>query len=170
MNITTKFGAGDIVYAVHMCKAVPGGKIILNEEPPVTGYNGANQNQGHAEDIFIVSPYEIRNITVSLKKGYGTDIRYELSNGCIRYEKDIFASFDDATKYAMGLYEKSSKNYCESEGCGSADVLKDAICKRLQQSLKTVLSYDQLERFAEEFANATQGFVIREAWQDWKII
>ena len=41
--------------------------------------------------------------------------------------------------------------------------LKEIICKKLQQSMKALLSYEQLERFQEEFIKATQGLVIREA-------
>jgi hypothetical protein len=42
MNITTKYETGDIVYAVHPCKVIYGGQIILNHirvhSPPLGAY------------------------------------------------------------------------------------------------------------------------------------
>lgn len=40
MNVTTKYEIGDIVYAVHPCKVIYGGQIILNTVLPGMENNG----------------------------------------------------------------------------------------------------------------------------------
>ena len=104
MNITTKYETGDIVYAVHPCKVIYGGQIILNTGLPGMENNGMGQNQPYTDDIYIVSPHEVKNIMVSCKSASKAEMKYELSNGVIRSEKEIFASFEDAAEYAVGLY------------------------------------------------------------------
>jgi len=155
MNITTKYETGDIVYAVHPCKVIYVGQIILNTGLPGMENNGMGQNQPYTDDIYIVSPHEVKNIMVSCKSASKAEMKYELSNGVIRSEKEIFASFEDAAEYAVGLYGEPAGSRTEK--------LKEIICKKLQQSMKALLSYEQLERFQEEFIKATQGLVIREA-------
>lgn len=169
MNVTTKYQTGDIIYAVHPCKVIYGGQIILNTGLPRMENNGMGQNQPYTDDIYIVSPHEVKNIMVSYKSASKAEIQYELSNGVIRNEKDVFISFEDAAEYAVGLYGKSARKY-DGSGMddnawenGRTEKLKEIICKKLQQSMKAVLSYEQLERFQEEFIKATQGLVIREA-------
>ena len=173
MNITTKYETGDIVYAVHPCKVIYGGQIILNTGLPGMENNGMGQNQPYTDDIYIVSPHEVKNIMVSCKSASKAEIQYELSNGVIRSEKDVFISFEDASEYAVGLYGEPAGKYNRlgeddrAWGHGKeesrTEKLKEIICKKLQQSMKAVLSYEQLERFQEEFIKATQGLVIREA-------
>lgn len=71
----------------------------------------------------------------------------------------MFSSFNEASEYVAGLYEKSVKRYGASEDCDTNCILKEMICRKLQQPLKAVPSCEQLERFEEEFMKATQGFV-----------
>ena len=150
MNISTKYGIGNIVYAVHPCRVICGGKVIINEQ----GFDInslPDQQQPRGDDIYIVSPHEIRNVTVSCNGKSETEIRYELSGGVMRWEKDVFASFDDAAGYAVMLCEQFA---CECGGigeCGRKGILKEDMCRKLQQAMKTVLSCEQLERFVEEF-------------------
>ena len=160
MNITTKYEIGDIVYAVHPCKVIYGGQIVLNEDIFGKESAGTNQQYPKMDDVYIVSPHQVMNITASCKQGFSTEILYELSNGVMRTEKDIFASFEDAAEYAVMMYGESSGKSREYGRTGS---LKENVCKKLQQVLKAVLSYDQLERFEEEFVKATQGLVFKEA-------
>lgn len=160
MNITTKYEIGDIVYAVHPCKVIYGGQIVLNEDIFGKESAGTNQQYPKMDDVYIVSPHQVMNITASCKQGFSTEILYELSNGVMRTEKDIFASFEDAAEYAVMMYGESSGKSREYGRTGS---LKENICKKLQQVLKAVLSYDQLEHFEEEFVKATQGLVFKEA-------
>lgn len=160
MNIATKYEIGDIVYAVHPCKVIYGGQIVLNEDIFGKESAGTNQQYPKMDDVYIVSPHQVMNITASCKQGFSTEILYELSNGVMRTEKDIFASFEDAAEYAVMMYGESSGKSREYGRTGS---LKENICKKLQQVLKAVLSYDQLERFEEEFVKATQGLVFKEA-------
>lgn len=145
MNITTKFAIGSIVYAVHSCKLV------------------CNTSQANTDNVYIVSPHEVKAVTASSGKGLETEILYELTGGIICKEKEVFSSFNEASEYAAGLYEKSGKSYGASEDCDKTCILKEMICRKLQQPLKAVLSCEQLERFEEEFMKATQGFVFREA-------
>ncbi len=173
MNITTKYETGDIVYAVHPCKVIYGGQIILNTGLPGMENNGMGQNQPYTDDIYIVSPHEVKNIMVSCKSASKAEMKYELLNGVIRSEKEIFASFEDAAEYAVGLYGEPAGKYNRLGEDDRAwehgneesrtEKLKEIICKKLQQSMKALLSYEQLERFQEEFIKATQGLVIREA-------
>jgi len=163
MNITTKYEIGDIVYAVHPCKVIYGGQIVLNEDISGMESSGINQQYPQADDIYIISPHKVMNITASCKKGFSTEILYELSNGVIRTEKDIFASFEDATEYAVMMYGESSGKSDRSGEYGRTGSLKENVCKKLQQALKSVLSCDQLERFEEEYVKATQGIVFKEA-------
>ncbi len=173
MNITTKYETGDIVYAVHPCKVIYGGQIILNTGLPGMENNGMGQNQPYTDDIYIVSPHEVKNIMVSCKSASKAEMKYELSNGVIRSEKEIFASFEDAAEYAVGLYGEPAGKYNRlgeddrvwehGKEESRTEKLKEIICKKLQQSMKALLSYEQLERFQEEFIKATQGLVIREA-------
>lgn len=158
MNITTKFETGSVVYAVHPCRLICGGQILLNAE---TG-----QNQAHADDIYIVSPHEVRGITASCRKNSGTEILYELSDGAVRTEQELSASFGEAADRAVRMYEKAGSGIdgkYGSTGCTRNEILKGAVCRKLQQALKAVLSCDQLDRFEEEFLKATQGLVFREA-------
>ena len=173
MNITTKYETGDIVYAVHPCKVIYGGQIILNTGLPGMENNGMGQNQPYTDDIYIVSPHEVKNIMVSCKSASKAEMKYELSNGVIRSEKEIFASFEDAAEYAVGLYGEPAGKYNRlgeddrvwehGKEESRTEKLKEIICKKLQQTMKALLSYEQLERFQEEFIKATQGLVIREA-------
>ena len=173
MNITTKYETGDIVYAVHPCKVIYGGQIILNTGLPGMENNGMGQNQPYTDDIYIVSTHEVKNIMVSCKSASKAEMKYELSNGVIRSEKEIFASFEDAAEYAVGLYGEPAGKYNRlgeddrvwehGKEESRTEKLKEIICKKLQQSMKALLSYEQLERFQEEFIKATQGLVIREA-------
>ena len=173
MNITTKYETGDIVYAVHPCKVIYGGQIILNTGLPGMENNGMGQNQPYTDAIYIVSPHEVKNIMVSCKSASKAEMKYELSNGVIRSEKEIFASFEDAAEYAVGLYGEPAGKYNRlgeddrvwehGKEESRTEKLKEIICKKLQQSMKALLSYEQLERFQEEFIKATQGLVIREA-------
>ncbi len=173
MNITTKYETGDIVYAVHPCKVIYGGQIILNTGLPGMENNGMGQNQPYTDDIYIVSPHEVKNIMVSCKSASKAEMKYELSNGVICSEKEIFASFEDAAEYAVGLYGEPAGKYNRlgeddrvwehGKEESRTEKLKEIICKKLQQSMKALLSYEQLERFQEEFIKATQGLVIREA-------
>ena len=131
------------------------------------------QNQPYTDDIYIVSPHEVKNIMVSCKSASKAEMKYELSNGVIRSEKEIFASFEDAAEYAVGLYGEPAGKYNRlgeddrvwehGKEESRTEKLKEIICKKLQQSMKALLSYEQLERFQEEFIKATQGLVIREA-------
>jgi hypothetical protein len=135
--------------------------------------NGMGQNQPYTDDIYIVSPHEVKNIMVSCKSASKAEMQYELSNGVIRSEKEIFASFEDAAEYAVGLYGEPAGKYnrlgeddrawAHGNEESRTEKLKEIICKKLQQSMKALLSYEQLERFQEEFIKATQGLVIREA-------
>lgn len=163
MNITTKFAIGSIVYAVHSCKLVCNSQIMLNEDMMYKNDAEMYMSQANANDVYIVSPHEVRVVTVSSSKGLGTEILYELTGGIICKEKEVFSSFNEASEYAAGLYEKSVKRYGASEDCDKTCILKELICSKLQHSLKAVLSCEQLERFEEEFMKATQGFVFREA-------
>ena len=163
MDIRTKYEIGSIVYAVHPCKLVCGCQVVLNGEAIGMKLGGDNQGQVYAEDIYIVSPHEVRNITVSCNKSQETDIQYELSNGVTREEGDLFASFEEAAGYAVSLYGESSGGYGVQEENGRNCRLKEIVCQKLQQALKAVLSYEQLERFGEEFEKATQGMVFKEA-------
>lgn len=163
MNITTTYGTGDVVYAIHPCQVINSGQVILNEGTLRMEPDEAGQDF-HADDIYIVSPHEVRNITVFCNKGSKTEIIYELSNGTKRTEQELFASFKSAAEYAVTLYEKASGKYGKvAVDHGSAGILKESVCRRIQHALKAVLSYEQLERFEEEFLIATQGLVFREA-------
>ncbi len=158
MNITTKFETGSIVYAVHPCRLICGGQILLNA--------GTGQKHIHGEDIYIVSPHEVRGITASCRKNSETEILYELSDGATRTEQELSASFEDAADHAVRLYEKTCSGIdgkYGSMGSTRNEIMKEAVCRKLQQALKAVLSCEQLERFEEEFLKATQGLVFREA-------
>lgn len=163
MNITTKYEIGSMVYVVHPCKMIYGGQIILNEDMSSMESAGTNQQYPQADDVYIVSPHQVVNVTASCKKGFSTEIMYELSNGVMRTEKDIFASFEDAAEYAVMMY---GEFFGKSDGSGEhgrTGILKENVCRKLQHVLKTVLSCDQMERFEEEFVKATQGLVFKEA-------
>ena len=162
MNITTKYGIGNIVYAVHPCRIICNGKVIMSE-CAFDVDKSSSHIQPHGDDIYIVSPHEVKNVTVSCNGESETDIQYELSNGIIRREKDLFASFDDAARYAVMLYGQSAGECGGIGDTGRKGVLKEDVCRKLQQAMKTVLSFDQLERFEEEFLKATQGLVFKEA-------
>ena len=151
MNITTKYETGDVVYAVHPCQVINNGQVILNEGTLRMEPDEAGQDF-HADDIYIVSPHEVRNITVFCSKGSKTEIIYELSNGTKRTEQELFASFESAAEYAVTLYEKASGKYGKvAVDHGNVGILKESVCRRLQHALKAVLTYEQLERFEEEF-------------------
>ena len=145
----------------------------MNTGLPGMENNGMGQNQPYTDDIYIVSPHEVKNIMVSCKSASKAEMKYELSNGVIRSEKEIFASFEDAAEYAVGLYGEPAGKYNRlgeddrvwehGKEESRTEKLKEIICKKLQQSMKALLSYEQLERFQEEFIKATQGLVIREA-------
>lgn len=160
MNITTKYETGDIVYAVHPCRLI-GGKVIINGRESDRNYS-PDHWQTYGDDIYIVSPHEVRNVTVFCNGKSAADIRYELSGGTVRREKDVSASFDDAAGYAVRLYEQSAGKSDRPGESGRTEILKENVCGKLQQALKAVLSSDQLERFQEEFMKATQGLVFRE--------
>lgn len=164
MNITTRYGTGDVVYAIHPCQVINNGQVILNEGTLRMELNEASQGHFNVDDIYIVSPHEVRNITAFCNKGSKTEIIYELSNGTKRTEQELFASFESAAEYAVTLYEKASGKYGKvAVDHGSTGILKESVCRRLQHALKAVLSYEQLERFEEEFLIAMQGLVFREA-------
>lgn len=163
MNITTKYEIGDIVYAVYPCKVIYGGQIVFNEDISGMESEGTNQQHPKMDDVYVVSPHQVINITASCKKGFSTEILYELSNGVMRTEKDIYASFEDAAEYAVMMYGEFSGKSDRSGEYGRTGSLKENVCKKLQQALKSVLSCDQLERFEEEYVKATQGIVFKEA-------
>lgn len=164
MNITTKYVTGDVVYTIHPCQVINNGQVILNEGTLRMEPNEADQEYFHADGIYIVSPYEVKSITVFCNKGSKTEIIYELSNGTKRTEQELFASFESAAEYAVTLYEQASGKYGKvAVDHGSTGVLKESVCRRLQHALKAVLTYEQLERFEEDFLIATQGLVFREA-------
>jgi len=163
MNITTKYEIGNIVYAVHPCQIVCNGQTMLNDGMLCMEPGGADQKQAHAEDIYIVCPHEIKNIMVTCQKDLKTEIQYELSNGIIRTENNIFASFEQAAEHAVILYGESAGQYDVPGKDVKGGILKEIVCKKLQRALKAVLSFEQLERFEEEFIIATQGLVFKEA-------
>lgn len=136
---------------------------MLNEDMMHKNDAGMYRSQANADDVYIVSPHEVKAVTASDSKGLETEILYELTGGIICKEKEVFSSFNEASEYAAELYEKSGKRYGASEDCDKTCILKEMICRKLQQLLKAVLSCEQLERFEEEFMKATQGFVFREA-------
>lgn len=110
MNITTRYGTGDVVYAIHPCQVINNGQIILNEGTLRMEANGADQGHFNAENIYIVSPYEVKSITVFCNKGSKTEIIYELSNGTKRTEQEIFAAFESAAEYAEHCMKKLQEN------------------------------------------------------------
>lgn len=168
MDITTKYEIGSIVYAIHPCKLVYGGQVILNGDMPGMESAGTNQYP-HMDDVYIVSPHRVIGITASCSGKFKIEAEYKLSGGITRSEMDVFASFEEAAGHAVVLYGKPAGKYVEAgkhDGLGNFggnDMLKKMTCKKLQLALKTVLSCDQLERFEEEFLKATQGLIIMEA-------
>ena len=131
MNITTKYETGDVVYAVHPCQVINNGQVILNEGTLRMEPDEAGQDF-HADDIYIVSPHEVRNITVFCSKGSKTEIIYELSNGTKRTEQELFASFESAAEYAVTLYEKASGKYGKQIIDPSIKTPMDALTPEMQ--------------------------------------
>ena len=167
MNIKTKYGVGDVVYTIHSYKTMFNGQVILDEKA-YNGFQGieTENEQELIDTIYVVNACIVQKVILSSNEDNGIVINYQLSDGTICHEENVFATFESAMVYANILYSKNSEKADTHKFNMQMCSLKDIVCMKLQESLKAVLSTEQLERFTEEFLKATDGVEFREVMLD----